>query len=71
MGASQCYVHVMTKTRRKSKPFRINKPVGRIGAGKLAHVKIARPRIQPENVDMKAVRKALREYFLTNPHALE
>jgi hypothetical protein len=43
----------------------------RAKGGKLAHVTIARPRAKLENVDMKAVRKALREYFLTHPHALE
>jgi len=39
--------------------------------GKLAHVRIIRPRIGPEDIDLRAVRRALREYFRTHPKALE
>ena len=45
--------------------------VNRSKAGKLAHVTIARPQIGPEDVDLNAVRRALRAYFRTHPKALE
>jgi hypothetical protein len=65
----------MTKAKRPAK-----KPSGtgdsgryisRIKGGQLMHVQIARPRSGPEDVDLKAVRKALRAYFKTHPKALE
>jgi hypothetical protein len=62
----------MTRTKRTPiRSSKAKKPVALARPGKLAHVKIARPRVRPENVDMKAVRKALRKYFLTHPDALE
>jgi hypothetical protein len=66
----------MTKAKRSSK--KILEPTGsgrryvsRSKVGKLAHVTIARPQIGPEDVDLDAVRKALRAYFRTHPKALE
>ncbi len=64
----------MAKAKRTSKRFLATdrgRYVGRSKAGKLAHVTIARPRIGPEDVDLDAVRKALRAYFRTHPKALE
>jgi hypothetical protein len=56
------------------KPIRsakAGKSIGRAKGGKLAHVTIARPAISPDDVDLKAVRKALRTYFRTHPEAVE
>jgi len=64
----------MAKTKHRAKTFqsaKTGKYATRVKGGKLAHVTIARPRTGPENVDLKAVRKALRAYFRTHPQALE
>jgi hypothetical protein len=65
----------MAKAKRNSKKFlltdRRGRYVGRSKAGKLTHVTIARPRIGPDDVDLNAVRRALRAYFRTHPQALE
>lgn len=57
--------------KRLSRPANMGKHVDKAKGGKLARVTIARPRTGPEGVDLRAVRKALREYFLTHPEALE
>ena len=65
----------MARAKRNAKKFLLTdgtgRHVGRSKAGKLAHVTIARPRIGPVNVDLNAVRRALRDYFRTHPQALE
>jgi hypothetical protein len=64
----------MAKAKRNTKKFLANdrgRYVSRSGAGKLAHVTIARPRVGPVNVDLNAVRRALRDYFRAHPQALE
>jgi hypothetical protein len=65
----------MAKTRNSTRQSdRLTKPgrhSSRSKRGKLAEVRIARPRTAPEGVDLKAVRKALRDYFRTHPEALE
>ena len=64
----------MTKANRsrKKRPqsAKTGKHAHKSKGGKLARVTIARPRIGPEDVDLRAVRKALREYFRTHPEAL-
>ena len=71
----RCYMCAMANAKRSAKKSirltKTGKKVGRAKGGKLARVTIARPRIAPEGVDLKAVRKALRSYFRTHPEALE
>jgi hypothetical protein len=49
----------------------VGRQIKRIKGGQLAHVNIVRPRTNPGDVDLKAVRKALRAYFRGHPEALE
>jgi hypothetical protein len=41
------------------------------GPGKLARVKILPPAVRPKDVDLRPVRKAVREYFRKHPRVLE
>jgi len=67
--------HAMPRPKHSArKPIRlakVGKYISRAKGGKLAHVTIARPRIGPDGIDLKAVRKALRAYFRTHPEAVE